>query len=370
MIYLLMFSISLILIYFGIKNKNKMFGKIMIFIGLIIPCIMAGLRGMNVGSDTKGYVYNLYNNAKNIKHFSGMISFSDWLYYSKDYAYLFVTFVIAKLGLPFQVLLFVIECLIVFPIYYAIKINSKNNKEIIVGMSLFYLLLYNLSLNMVRQSIAIAFVILIFSIFINALGKRYVLKSVFLLLIGIFFHDTALSVIPLYLIYLLFNSNKIKPKHKQIVFAGLITIIIIMSIFYKQILLVLGNSGIYPKALMYLNKYSILDFNYMGTTRNALIIATVLINKKVFMKEEYRFVLLLGVLNIVLGLLGMMITYADRISYYALFILALLYIPKLLFKKNKITLNGLVLLSFMVLNWIVVILINNSNETLPYVLFR
>ena len=110
--------------------------------------------------------------------------------------------------------------------------------------------------------------------------------------------------------------------------------------------------------------------NYMGTTRNALIIATVLINKKVFMKEEYRFVLLLGVLNIVLGLLGMMITYADRISYYALFILALLYIPKLLFKKNKITLNGLVLLSFMVLNWIVVILINNSNETLPYVLFR
>ena len=209
MIYLLMFFISLFFIWLGLSIKeNKMIKKFFIVIGLIIPCLMAGFRGMTVGTDTSGYVWNLYINAKNIKHFSGMISFSNWLYYSKDYLYLLITYVIGHNNLSFQLLLFIYELLIVIPIFIALNVNKKDDRDILFGMFLFYMTFYNLSLNMVRQSIAISFAVLSFSILKNKNIKHRYLKSFILLLIGYGFHDTSLFAILIAILYILFNSKK------------------------------------------------------------------------------------------------------------------------------------------------------------------
>lgn len=376
MIYFIMFIMSILLLILSIKlKKYKIVRIILIILSLILPCILAALRGLSVGTDTSGYVYNLYKGAKSINTFEGMVSYSDFLYYSKDYAYLFVNYFISKSGLSFQVLLFIFECLIVMPIFLALKINSKDDKDIVLGMSIFYLIFYNLSLNMLRQSIAIAFVLLAFSIFKNRERNGQIIESCFsiiILLIGCMFHDTAIIAVLLFAIYWLFDCKKINNKFKYILFFILIGLSLGLIFFYKPILTYIGTSGIYPKALMYIKRFAIFDFNYLGTFRDLLLLLIVFLSKNIYKKnnENYLFIILLAAINALIGLLGTFISYADRIAYYSYFTISLLFIPLLFEKNRKINWQTITIIIFFILYWVIVILINNSNGTLPYVLYK
>lgn len=373
MIYLLMFLLSLVFMWSGFTlKKNKIIKRILIITSLLIPCIMAGVRGLTVGTDTSGYVWNLYSNAKNIEHFLGMISFSDWLYYSTDYLYLFITYIIGHNQLPFQLLLFVYEFLIVIPIFISLNLNKKNDKNVLFGMFLFYMTFYNLSLNMVRQSIAIAFTILSFSILKNKNIKHKNLLSLFTLLIGYGFHDTALFSILIMILYLIFDNKKIKEGNKNIAFTLIICFSIIFVIFYNPILTIISSIGLYPKANMYLLKYSSFDFNYLGTFRNVILLISILNSKKMYIEcnENYKFILLMAILNILFGFLGTFISYGDRIAYYLYYNILFVSVPILSGQSCKINIRIFLLSIFFIIYWLVVIFINNSNETLPYVLFN
>lgn len=373
MIYILMFLLSLFFMWLGFTfKKNKIIKFLLITIGLLIPCLMAGFRGLSVGTDTNGYVLNLYKNAKSIDHFSGIISFSKRLYYSTDYIYLFITYIIGHNQLSFQLLLFIYEAFIILPIFISMYMNKKDDKDVLFGMFLFYMMFYNLSLNMIRQSIAISFTILAFFIVKNEKIKYKNILSLFVLLIGYGFHDTALFSILIMCLYLLFNNNRIKENNKKIMFSVIIFLCLLCVIFYKPVLSLISSLGIYSKADMYLHRYSSFDFNFLGTLRNVILLVIVLSFKKFYIenKENYIFILLITILNILIGLLGTFVTYADRISYYLYFTILFIYIPMLSPKTLKINPKLLIFIVFTVIYWFVVIFMNNSNETLPYVFFN
>lgn len=372
MIYIYIFIASLFFIYIGLKINNKIIGKVLVFIGLLIPCAVAGLRNYTVGTDTGGHILNLYKIAGNTFNFNDFQKKAELIYNCKDYIYLFLTYIFGHYNISFQLMLFLFESLIIFPIYFTLKKIKLDNSNIILGMTLFYLTIYNLSMNMIRQSIAIAFILLSFAIFTRRKNKKSILLSIVLFVIAVEFHDTAIYTLPVYIFYYILNNKKIKENYKTIIVAFIIIAALAFLIFHKPILTFIGNIGIYPKALWYLNRYSSFDIDFTGTLKNLLVVALIFY-KRDFFKENgrnYKFGLLIAILNVILNFLGTFIMYSDRIAYYLFYLVIANYIALLTKKStnNKILVIGILVI--FIVYWIIVILINNGSQTLPYVMFK
>ena len=74
------------------------------------------------------------------------------------------------------------------------KILKFDRRETMIGIASFYLLLYNVSYNMVRQSISIAFIILAFSLYITSTKKKEKLMSFLCFVIAYEFHSTFILI--------------------------------------------------------------------------------------------------------------------------------------------------------------------------------
>ena len=369
MVYLLMFLISITMITIGLKNKS-IFGKILIFIGLILPCIMAGLRDVSVGTDTSGIYYRYFSFAKSQKNFVDFLNFIKNYYVKSDSFFEFVVYIVAHLNLSYNFLLFIIEVLIIFPIYFALKNISKNNNEIILGLLYFYLLLYNLSLNMLRQSVAIAFVLLAFSIFITKKDKKGKILTILCLLIAIGNHSTAFLGILMILLYSFYNNSKISIKSKRIISVILVILSLFILMFYKKIFIIFANLNITKTPLFYLEKYSQLDFDYTGTLINIGIILFLIFNKNKFNEKlNMQFGITISLINLILSQMGVFILYFHRVSYYLFYIL-ILYVSQLKIKGKKEKIYVFLITLLFVCDWTIVILVKNSNETLPYLLMK
>lgn len=384
MIYLFIFFISIFFIVLGLNQKNRKIGLVLELIGLLIPCILAGVRSTDVGTDTSGYPLSLYNFVSEGYSFNQLVDFSNMWYLSADKVYLFITYIVAHNNLSFQFYLFIIEVLIIFPYYISLKINNKNNNNsIIFGMFLFFLAFYNLSLNMIRQSIAISFVILSFTIFKNKdikNNKKRVFISLLLFCIAYGFHNTTLFCLPFYFLYSYFEKKDRKLKNKQFVNILICLFFSSLPVFYKPILTFIGNFGLYNKVSLYLDKYTNFDIDFLGTFVNLVIIFIIMNNKKIIQKsnQNYIFVVTLAFCNLFLSFLGAFVTYTQRVAYYLYFILLNNYIP-LQFNtfnldeeetKSNVKIIRFITVIIFLLYWFIVILMNNSGETLPYQIFK
>ena len=373
MIYIIAFIISLSLLFFGyqVKSKNKVASKIFIVLGLIVPCIIAGLRHYTVGTDTKGYVLNLYKIAQESISFKCFLKLSNTMYNSKDIAYLSFTYLFGHYNISFQLLLFVFEFLIIIPIYAALKKIKNNDYDVVFGMAIIYFVLFNQSLNMIRQAIAISFFLFSFAIFVKSKNKDTMLVSLLLFLISFGFHDTVLFTSPLYILFLLLNSKKIKESSKNFVVVITIVMAILVLVFHKQILLFVGNNGIYPKALWYLEKYSSFDIDFTGTMKNLFIVSLIYYMKDFLVSEKvnYKFAILVAILNLIIAFLGTFINYSERIAYYFMYLVLINYVSLIPKKKKKEIIFTLLVLLVFACYWIITILLNNGSETLPYKLF-
>src|SRR5574344_288695 len=123
--YIVTFILSLLFIGFSLCEKrhgNTMFSLVLLIIGLLFPCLLAAFRNINVGSDTRGYVYKYFEIASytsNIfNYFKAMkVSFS-----CSDYLYLLIEFISGQVFKNFRVLLFLSELLVIIPIYKSINL--------------------------------------------------------------------------------------------------------------------------------------------------------------------------------------------------------------------------------------------------------
>ena len=168
MIYIVCFLISCFYFWLSEKSKNKFAKNGLAIIAILIPCILAGLRADTVGTDVKVYVEPIYHAAKESTGFSdymGQSWFYIWRYkYVHDFEIGFTTlvFVIAKITGSLGMVLFFIHAFIVTPIYIGLRRMHKTY-PISFGMLVFYLMFYNTSLNMMRQWIAMAILLMAFS---------------------------------------------------------------------------------------------------------------------------------------------------------------------------------------------------------------
>ena len=203
MIYIVCFLASCGFFWLSEKCKSRFAENIFAVIAILLPCILAGLRADIVGTDVKVYAEPLYNVAKESHTFSEYMNqrwFVIWRYkYVKDFeiGFSLVVLLIQKLGGSFAMVLFVIQVLIIGPIYLGLK-KLQKPYPICFGMFVFYCLFYNTSLNMMRQWIAMAILFMAFPCLVSDEKKKYCI----LVLVSCLFHTSAIMGFAILLVYM------------------------------------------------------------------------------------------------------------------------------------------------------------------------
>lgn len=203
MIYIAVFLMSCFLIWLSVKSPSRNVGKLLAFIAILLPCILAGMRADTIGTDVKVYVEPMYNAAKQSTNFSSYMSqrwYVIWRYMYVDkfeIGFTTLVYLIEKLGGSLGTVLFFIHVLIVAPVYLGLK---KMNKPypVCLGMLVFYLLFYNTSLNMMRQWIAMSILFYGLSYLITNEKKKYFITIV----VACLFHTSALIGVGIYFLYI------------------------------------------------------------------------------------------------------------------------------------------------------------------------
>lgn len=202
MIYLACFLVSCVFLWLSEKSKNQIASRVLAIIGILLPCVLAGLRADTIGTDVKVYVEPMYNAAKET---SGIPSYMNqkwyelWRYmYVRDFeiGFSLLIFLIAKLGGSLGTVLFAIQVLIIVPMYLGLR-KSRKQYPTCVGMLVFYCMFYNTSLNMMRQWIAMSIIFLGFTYLVGGSKKKYCA----FLAVALLFHTSAIIGIVVLFIY-------------------------------------------------------------------------------------------------------------------------------------------------------------------------
>jgi hypothetical protein len=374
--YIITFILSLLLIYLSLKFKNKM-NKIanvfLLVLGIILPCILASFRDISIGTDTNLYVRQFFEVSQNSSNIFNYFYNIKIIFGNTDYLYLLIEFISGNLFHSFQLLLFLCELLVILPIYKSITLVSKKNYDIIFGMFIFYMYIYNMTLNLSRQSISLAFLTLSIAYILKKKNKNDLIKSAISLIIAIFFHKTAAIGILIYFIYLLFYSKTISKKTAAILKIALILFALLFVFNIEPILRFLTNSGIFKHAIeyWYLYKYDNVNIKFATTLWALFLLACLSISKNKNIKIEYSFYKYLLIIDLILIQSGMFLNYIDRIALYFEIPVVFNYFPSLadFYIKNKSNRKTILFISIIVIfiiYWIIWFVIFNNNSTVPY----
>lgn len=245
-IYLVAFIISLLFFLLYEKCKYKNIKSIILLVAILIPCTLAGLRNVSVGTDTRGYISTLYNVASsspNILAYYRSTFYYEWHntpVASFDFAYTLLAYLCANVFRSFGGFLFFSEVLIIAPIVAAIELYKKHfNISVTLSMLLFYLMYYNTTYNATRQWLAIGFAFLAIAHLSTDKNKRKIFSYG---LIACLFHKSGLLVIVLLIFYLMVNNIQgirvrigliiLKKETIRIVEIVLLSFLLLMSMSY------------------------------------------------------------------------------------------------------------------------------------------
>lgn len=230
MIYFVTFLLAGILFIFTDYFNSKGYKKLSFafaMLGIVILSILAGMRSSDVGIDVEYYIIPRYNQAKILslndymKRISGERLFYVILYYS------------SQIGTTTFFPLFIIELLILMPIYFAWYLIKDKCKFSLV-MFLYMFLLYNFSLCVMRQFIACSLLLLSFVL----LNKNKIIPFIIFSILSVGFHSSSI----IFIVFIL-CCKFIKKSPLKLVFLAMFLIILLN---FESILNVLTQYRVIP----------------------------------------------------------------------------------------------------------------------------
>ena len=321
--YIITFFASVLLLFISGKIKSGSFKKLLIIIALLLPCVLAGMRALDVGTDTRSYseMFNKASESTSINEYldsnlQGNRAVGDF-----EPGFTFLLFFVSQFG-DYHLAMFVIELLIILPIYFGCKKNKYLKNKIWLCMLVYYLLFFNVGLNAMREYVALSFAFYAICTYLSE-DRRRILKYLVATIIAILFHKVALLSIPIILIHYL-----VCHKHTSKIVFG--KIVIPMNIIRMFLVLVLAlvltlnmnvlDSFLYSadgfqRYTSYYDGEVSLTINYMIKVVPILIISIVLLKK--FIKKydsALLYVILFCFSTVIFGLLANTSLYGDRIS--------------------------------------------------------
>ena len=300
------------------KGKKRSF-LLLSLIAIVIPCLLAGFRGETVGNDVLVYAEPVYHIAARTNTITSLLTFGT----RYEMGYLVLAYISSHFFHSFNMMLFLTQFLIVAPIYAAAH-NLKERVPAWSVMMCFYCFFYIATFNIMREGIAVGFVFLSFTEYLN----KKILKAILFAFIGILFHNTAAIGIALILFVLWFR--KLKSRQVKIFLLLVVTIFIpvIMS-KWTSILTLLVNTGIIKSR--YINYINYMQgeksyFTFLGTNNYIELVFRwlgffiPLFFYKHDKNETFQYLIMMGVLLSTLIYTSVFISlhssYGYRVSFY------------------------------------------------------
>lgn len=200
LLYYLVFFIVYQLFKVANNSVNERKSKAFLLIGIIVLCLFAGLRGDRVGIDTYRTVLYRFKNISTSASLSSVLARG-----LSEPILVIIPYFIKKVINDYRAFLFVLEFLTVFPIGI-VAYKLKKRASIHITMLVYMLLFFQISLNVARQSIAVAWLLLALVEFIDKKYVNALLSAAF----ATYCHGSVIiGIVLLLLIYFLFtNKNK------------------------------------------------------------------------------------------------------------------------------------------------------------------
>ena len=380
--YIIVFLISISLFIISERIHNSFLRKIFVIIALLLPCVLSGMRSINVGTDTNVYAKQLYNLANAADSFSDFLSmrwWREWRYINvKDFeiAFVLLTYWTNKIFHSFQFLLFFIQLLNIVPLYIAITKFKQLKGKMWLCMLIYYLFLFNTSLNAMRQFIGISFTILALSELINT--KKY-LRSFAYLLIGVLFHKSSILILIIYAIY--WSTNSLKNSYIVLNKRRIHTNSLVLMIIFLLVIFLCSNisSSITLLKLLGFEEYINYVDGSFAIVLNKILIRVPFIIMFILAGKSFKennnnpyFYIIVAVLEIIILNFSTISTYSARIGFVFQFIYVISLPMLCTCSKNQSInrINKTILVIFLMINWYYRFVYMGVDATIPYELYR
>ena len=343
------------------ENRKGNFVNICHIIAIALPALLAMFRADQIGIDVLVYVKRFFFIACNSSTFTQYRHVIN-----TEFGYKLLNYVVSRLTHQLCVLHLCNQLLMLMPIYLAVK-KLKNIVPLWLGMLAYYLMFYNVSLNVVRQGIACAW---LFYAFVSWWYKEYK-KSLGFLIVAISFHITALfGGAILGGVLFLIRREKI---NKVALFALFVAAIIVS---YNYLTIIEYILQYFPR--QYITKFtkylyteqvtSGIGITYLFTRLLCIGILVLLCLEKKYIYEN-RCLLIVEVFSIMFIPIAVKIDFGYRLLRY-LDLCSIVIIPELLLLANNRKINRLICefiaVTSMLVFWIITYVIRNNGGTIPY----
>ena len=357
-------SIGLLVVMPKVKSNQRQY---IALIALMIPCLIAGFRANTIGTDVQVYVEPMFETAINSDSFrkfyterfyQSAIGINTYAY-NFEPAYVLLTYICAKFFRSMPLLLFTIQALIVVPIYKGLKAFEKT-QPVWLGMAVFYFLSYNQSLNLMRQWIAMAFLLYGFRFLRERKSKNYFITVA----LAAMFHYSAIFGVIIFLIhrFMTGNSQKAKGRTVVLVIAG-ITALVFVSVIAEILSrldiryagYITGELQFMPRQLLY---------------RLPILLLVALRWKHIKERDEFAyFYLVMIVYDILTSQIIGVHRNSGRISLYfsEYYMLAYPAICAATSKRNNRLIMECAVLCYVLIYWLYTYALGGSSETVPYI---
>lgn len=383
--YIICFALSIAILIFSqkVKRSQQLF---LIVIAILIPCILAGYRADSIGTDVNVYLRPIYNAAKNSSNFSEYLNFS-WFHiykynYVKDYeiGFVSVVYITAKIFHNIFATKFIIEFLILCPICVVLR-RYNDKTPLWVGMAAFYLLFFNQSLNLMRQYIAVSFLLLAI---IGYLKNRKTWFYITFQVIAFLFHTSSIIGLGIFVIarYLLDDdkfenesvSSKKKRYLKQLFSVSMIGIIALLSFEVISIVLISIGLGQY---IGYISGNLSFMINQVIIRIPILLLCFFAWSELCGSFDNTNFLIAMVIYTIIFSQFAGSSTFGARIAvYFSIFQIVLL--PRLtairsgllkvkIDSKRNISFYPLLVFFYLVFYWSYFYVILGMDATMPYI---
>ena len=355
LLYIIIFILTWLSYNQAIKSKG-IFRICFLVLTVIIPSFLASFRDTVIGRDVELYVVPIWQNSVMSKSFVDLISNDE---YGTEFIYLLLNYIISRFSDSINVFLFfhqvVMMALIVTTAY---KLRDKIKSGFII---MFYLLyLYNESLSMMRQGLAICFSVLAcVYLFENKFKKAYSLIA-----ITILSHNSAVIMLLLHPVRIFFNHLR---KKLILLISLIISLAFVIYKFYQTILLYAISIGVASvKYTMYLDQdgYTTHKIDLLFLV-SIIIFIFFFIRKNNRDEEVFNQVVIFTIVSLSLTSLGGITEIANRIAYY--FIAPLFFLLPMVSKSNADNNRMIVYtMSLLLIRFIYLGYTTSIADTIPY----
>lgn len=363
-IYILFFIVSLLCIYMGKKyEKMKWLSISLEILSIVLLSFLAAIRDNSIGTDINVYVKPIFDFFVEY----GNSSFKVELYNDIEIGYRLFNYIISIFTNNLPVLLFFIQLFILTFSFLGIKKMYPKNYPLVY--SIFILIFYNRSLNLVRQSMALVLCIYALPYLFE---KKY--KKFFIIVIAAsLFHKSALIFLTLWIIYMIIKNKNI---NQYLIATGIFSFGIILFIFFPQLINIFINLHLLPsKYEFYLSHYVLneIDFNCLEIGINIFLMCIYVVFAKIYnnKEEKSKFYFVLLTINLMCLIIASRYVSAYRMSIYFSVPVLLYFLSNLnlVWKKEeekKFNLN-LIGIGIAIVFWFWIYAYGNSGQTVPFI---